>query len=77
MATGRLRARSWEPDEGTKRTAIEMTVDDLGPSLRRAIAKVTKATREHPGTPASGQPADPWAAPKPADAPPQDDAPPF
>lgn len=47
VATGRLRARSWNADDGTKRTAIEMTVDDLGPSLRRATVKVVKTIREH------------------------------
>jgi single-strand DNA-binding protein len=47
VATGRLRARTWEADDGTKRATVEMTVDDVGPSLRRAVAKVTKATREH------------------------------
>ena len=35
-----------------KRATVEMTVDDIGPSLRRAVAKVTKATREH--APANG-----------------------
>jgi len=76
VATGRLRSRSWETSDGGKRSVVEMTVDDLGPSLRRAIVKVTKATREHPppdnGTgPAPG--ADPWTAPArpvPADVPP-------
>ena len=79
VATGRLRSRTWEhPDDGTKRTVIEMTVDDLGPSLRRAVTKVTKAVRERPGDP--GQPpaaspaADPWAA-LPADAGSQDEPP--
>ena len=43
----RPRARSWETDDGTKRSVVEMTVDDLGPSLRRAVAKVTEA---HPRT---------------------------
>jgi single-strand DNA-binding protein len=71
VATGRLRARSWQADDGTRRTAVEMTVDDIGPSLRRATAKVTKVTREH--APAAG---DPWAAP-PADPGPADDQPPF
>ena len=73
VATGRLRSRTWETDDGTKRTVIEMTVDDLGPSLRRAVTKVTKATRERAaanGTP----PADPWAAADPA---PPADQPPF
>ena len=52
VATGRLRCRTWETTEGDKRVTVEMTVDDIGPSLRRAVAKVTKATREH--APASG-----------------------
>lgn len=74
VATGRLRARTWEhPDDGTKRTAVEMTVDDLGPSLRRAVAKVTKAVRERADT-TSQPPADPWAA-LPADAGSHDDPP--
>jgi single-strand DNA-binding protein len=48
VATGRLRCRTWEDkDTGQKRATVEMTVDDIGPSLRRAVAKVTKATREH------------------------------
>jgi single-strand DNA-binding protein len=47
VATGRLRARTWEADDGSKRATVEMTADDVGPSLRRAVAKVTKATREH------------------------------
>jgi single-strand DNA-binding protein len=72
VATGRLRARTWEDkDTGQKRAAVEMTVDDIGPSLRRAVVKVTKATREHgpvDGTAASGDPAaDPWSTPAPTD----------
>ena len=71
MATGRLRARSWENDTGDKRTRVEMTVDDIGPSLRRATAKVIKTVRERaddhtPGTGSAGAGpvgADPWAAP--------------
>jgi single-strand DNA-binding protein len=63
VATGRLRARSWETDEGAKRSVVEMTVDDIGPSLRRAVVKVTKATREH--APANGEAtaADQWSTP--------------
>jgi single-strand DNA-binding protein len=72
VATGRLRARSWQADDGTRRTAVEMTVDDIGPSLRRAIARVTKTTREHAPDPAG----DPWASAPPAD-PGADDQPPF
>ena len=46
VASGRLRARTWEQDDGQKRAAVEMTVDNLGPSLRHATAKVIKTTRE-------------------------------
>ena len=81
VATGRLRCRTWETTEGDKRATVEMTVDDIGPSLRRAVAKVTKATREHaPGTGQAsgatthngGDPAraaaDPWSTPTPVPA---------
>jgi single-strand DNA-binding protein len=52
IASGRLACRTWQTPEGDKRAAVEMTVEDIGPSLRRNVAKVTRVTREHP---ASGQ----------------------
>src|SRR4051794_6128933 len=45
MVTGRLRQRSYETKEGEKRTVVELEVDEIGPSLRFATAKVTKAAR--------------------------------
>ncbi len=45
IAQGRLQSRSYETKEGEKRTVVEMQVDEIGPSLRRATAKVTKAQR--------------------------------
>jgi len=45
MVTGRLRQRSFETKEGEKRTVVELEVDEVGPSLRYATAKVTKAQR--------------------------------
>jgi single-strand DNA-binding protein len=45
IAQGRIQSRSYETKEGEKRTVIEMQVDEIGPSLRRATAKVTKAQR--------------------------------
>jgi single-strand DNA-binding protein len=45
IAQGRLQSRSFETKEGEKRTVVEMQVDEIGPSLRRATAKVTKAQR--------------------------------
>lgn len=45
IATGRLKQRSYEDKEGVKRTVVELDVDEIGPTLRFATAKVTKATR--------------------------------
>ncbi len=45
IAQGRLQQRSFETREGEKRTVVEMQVDEIGPSLRRATAKVTRASR--------------------------------
>ncbi|ADP84828.1 single-stranded DNA-binding protein [Pseudofrankia inefficax] len=44
IVTGRLRQRSYEKD-GVKRTAFELDVDEIGPSLRYATTKVTRAAR--------------------------------
>ena len=49
IATGRLKQRSYETKEGERRTAIELEVDEIGPSLRYATAKVTKANRGEGG----------------------------
>jgi single-strand DNA-binding protein len=65
LASGVLRQSTWETPEGEKRSAIDLHVDEIGPSLRFATATVTKATRDD-GRPA---PTDPWAsAPQPATA---------
>ena len=45
IVQGRLRQRSFETREGEKRTVIEMEVDEVGPSLRYATAKVNKVSR--------------------------------
>jgi single-strand DNA-binding protein len=45
IVTGRLRQRSYETREGEKRTVIELEVDEIGPSLRYATAKVQKMAR--------------------------------
>jgi single-strand DNA-binding protein len=49
IVTGRLRQRSYETREGEKRTVIELEVDEIGPSLRYATAKVQKAVRSGGG----------------------------
>ncbi len=68
VVTGRLKSRSYETKEGEKRTVIELDVDEVGPSLRYASAKVTKAERGGSGGGFSGQggqggqgQSDPWA----------------
>ena len=49
IVSGRLRQRSYETREGEKRTVIELEVDDIGPSLRYATAKVQKMSRSGGG----------------------------
>ena len=49
VVTGRLRQRSYETREGEKRTVYEVEVDDVGPSMRNASAKVTKSNRSSGG----------------------------
>jgi single-strand DNA-binding protein len=45
IVTGRLKSRSYDTKEGEKRTVMELDVDELGPSLRYATAKVNKTSR--------------------------------
>ena len=45
IVSGRLRQRNYETKEGEKRTVYEVEVNDVGPSLRNASAKITRATR--------------------------------
>ncbi|KDN18916.1 single-stranded DNA-binding protein [Amycolatopsis rifamycinica] len=53
---GRLRQRSYDTKEGEKRTVVELDVEEIGPSLRYATAKVTKVSRA-----ASGEGSSSWA----------------
>ena len=58
IVQGRLKARSYEDRDGNKRTSWEMDVDEVGPALRFATAKVTRAQRggggDFGGGPAGG-----------------------
>lgn len=82
IVSGRLRQRSYETKEGEKRTVYELEVDEIGPSLRYATAKVQKMSRssgQQTQSGGRGQAADPmgddpWAT---AAAAPVDDEPPF
>ncbi len=49
IVSGRLRQRSYETKEGEKRTVYEIEVDDVGPSLRNASAKVNRIARSGSG----------------------------
>ena len=50
IVNGRLDQRSWEGQDGEKRSKIEVTADDLGPSLRFASAQVQKNERRTPSS---------------------------
>lgn len=78
IVSGRLKQRSFETREGEKRTVVELEVDEIGPSLRYATAKVNKASRSggggggfgggggggssRPAAAASGPADDPWGS---------------
>jgi single-strand DNA-binding protein len=78
MVSGKLKQRSYETREGEKRTVMEVEVEDVGPALRYATAKINRVQRTDGGFSSGGgssAPADdPWAT----DAPPANfDEPPF
>ena len=84
VVQGRLKQRSFETKEGEKRTVIELDVDEVGPSLKYATAKVNKTTRGSGGGSGGGYGAsgaqsadDPWASAAPAPAGGFSDEPPF
>ena len=76
IVQGRLKQRSYETREGEKRTVIELEVDEVGPALAFATAKVTRASRSGGGgggygggggqsRPQQSAGNDPWATPAP------------
>jgi single-strand DNA-binding protein len=66
VVTGRLRQHNWQTDQGENRSMLALEVDDIGPSLRFATAKVTKAQRN--GAAPTGPASDAWSTPAPAGA---------
>jgi single-strand DNA-binding protein len=54
VVSGRLKQRSYETKEGEKRTVFEVEVDEVGPSLRNASAKVNRTSRATGGQGGSG-----------------------
>ena len=66
IVQGRLKQRSYETKEGEKRTVYELDVDEIGPSLKFATAKVNRTTRGSSGGGfggggSSAPASDPWA----------------
>ncbi len=49
VVTGRLEQRSWETDEGERRSKVEIVADEIGPSLRFATAEVQRVERRAAG----------------------------
>ena len=74
VVQGRLKSRQYETREGEKRTVFEIDVDEVGPSLKYATAKVTRTTRSGSqdgggyggGNSGGGGQQDPWASSAPS-----------
>jgi single-strand DNA-binding protein len=66
IVQGRLKQRSYEDGQGVKRTVYELDVDEVGPSLSRATAKVVKNPAGGGQQQRGGDSSDPWASAKPA-----------
>lgn len=75
LVTGRLDQRSWETQDGEKRSKVEVIADEVGPSLRWATAQVTKNERRSGGDFDGG--GSRASAPGPAEPPPGYDEEPF
>ena len=65
IVSGNLRQRSYETREGEKRTVYEIDVEEVGPSLKNASAKVNRTSRST-GTQSAPAAGDPWATGAPA-----------
>jgi single-strand DNA-binding protein len=66
IVQGRLKQRSFETRDGGKRTVVELEVDEIGPSLRYATAKVNKVSRSSGDSGGSAPTDDPWGSAPPA-----------
>ena len=75
MVTGRLEQRSWETQEGDRRSVVEIQVDEIGPSLRWATASVTRIPRGGGWSGGGQQQANVPPAPVARNNPPPDEAP--
>lgn len=73
IVIGRLKQRSYETREGEKRTVYEVDIDDIGPALRYATAKINRTSRGSSADAGGGAPAasgggDPWGSPSGGDS---------
>jgi single-strand DNA-binding protein len=76
LVTGRLQQRSWEDQDGGKRSAFEIQVDEVGPSLRWATATVQKTERTSGARPPSSggnSGGSDWSTPAPVGGPPMEE----
>lgn len=77
IVQGKLKQRNWQTPDGQKRSTVELEIDEIGPSLKFATAKVQRAPRRNSGEPtasssnndtarelvgAAAGSADPWGA---------------
>lgn len=78
VVVGRLQQRSWDDQDGNKRSAFEVQVDEVGPSLRWATASIQKSQRSGGSAPSGGGGGGggggDWGAPAPVGGPPPDEA---
>ena len=86
VVAGRLQMRSWETQEGDKRTVVEIEADEVGPSLKWATARVERQSRSGGGSSgggggygggSSGGGGGDWSAPASVGAPIRDEETPF
>lgn len=64
IVTGRLEQRSWETQDGSKRSRVEVVADEVGPSLRWATADIQRIDRENRSASSGGGSSDPWSTPR-------------
>lgn len=65
IVTGRLEQRSWETQDGSKRSTVEVVADEVGPSLRWATADIVRVDRSDTTAGSGSGPSDPWSSPRP------------
>lgn len=64
IVTGRLEQRSWEAQDGSKRSRVEVVADEVGPSLKWATADIVRVERSDTSAGSGGGSGDPWSTPR-------------